>query len=162
MKLILIAIAGLILAAVTLLTGGLLLNQLPLNQPPGLATRLSTYFNTHVAEISEDSEFPELRSPRFDLPAAQLFTTVQDAVTNLGWQIDKADPAQDQLQAVVTSRLWRFQDDVVVQVRSRPNGGSTLDARSVSRVGEGDLGTNSRHLIDLLQAIQAAVAQPNA
>lgn len=140
-----------------LLVGALLLNQLPLNAPPGLATRLDTYFNTNVAEIKSDSPFPELHSPRYVLPPAELFRNVTAAMTSLGWQVTEADATTNMIRAVVTIPFWGFQDDVRVQVLPLGTGESSLYAYSASRVGKGDVGTNSRHLLNLLEALDKAL-----
>ncbi|KAG2495383.1 hypothetical protein HYH03_006651 [Edaphochlamys debaryana] len=61
------------------------------------------------------------------------------------------------LEAVSTTRLWRFKDDVVVRLRAEAGGewqgaegraGAVVrvDVRSRSRVGKGDLGANGERI----------------
>ena len=58
------------------------------------------------------------------------------------------------LEAVDTSRFFRFKDNVVVRIRPvGENDGSIVDMRSISRVGVSDIGVNAervrRFLADL-------------
>jgi uncharacterized protein (DUF1499 family) len=143
-------VLGVLLLAVVLLAGGLLLNRLPLNDPPGSFVRLYTYLNTHVAETIEGSPFPELRPRQYTLAADPLFAKVKEAVGRLPrWQIIESSDERRELHAVVTSALFRFGDDVLVTVVPQPGGKPAVMIHAVSRVGKGDLGTNTRHVLDL-------------
>ena len=139
----------------SLLIAGLIANRLPLTDPPGFTTRLSTYLNTHVAETTEDSSFPELRLRRYEAPDGLLFDIVRRAVQGLKWEIIGSDAVAKEIQAVVTTKIWRFKDDVSIEVRPAQPSGSVLRIRSVSRVGKGDLGANTRHVMDLIEAVNA-------
>ena len=54
-------------------------------------------------------------------------------------------PAEGRLEATETTRWFGFKDDVVVRV-SPTSDGSRVDVRSVSRVGQSDLGVNARRI----------------
>lgn len=72
-----------------------------------------------------------------------------------GWEIAAADPARGIVEATDTSRFFRFKDDVVVRVRPDSDGsGSTIDMRSISRVGVSDVGVNARRVRDFLVELQ--------
>jgi uncharacterized protein (DUF1499 family) len=147
----------LVLLGVALLAAGLIANRLPLTEPPGLLTRLSAYLNTNVAETQENSPFPELRPRRYEAPPELLFDVARRAVQNLKWEITVLDADKKEIQAVVTTKVWRFKDDVTIQVQPAQPSGSWLWIRSASRVGKGDLGANTRHILDLIQAVDAIV-----
>jgi uncharacterized protein (DUF1499 family) len=145
---------------VVLLAAGVIGNRLPLSDPPGAGVRLNTYLNTHVAETSEDAAFPELRTRRYLLPADVLYAKVKEAVARMpGWEI--ADSADDrrELHAVVTTTIFRFKDDVTVAVIPEPGGRQALKVRGESRVGKGDLGANTRHVLDLYNALEQVGAK---
>jgi len=156
------------LLGVALLAAGVISNRLPLTEPPGLWTRLSTYLNTNVAETRADSSFPELRLRRYEAPPELLFDVARRAAQNLKWEITVLDAAKKEIQAVVTSKIWGFKDDVTIQIQPAQPSGNWLWIRSASRVGKGDLGANTRHVLDLSQAVdaivpvQALVPQKNA
>ncbi len=73
------------------------------------------------------------------------------------WEIAAEDPASGSLEAVATSRLFRFKDDVAIRVRPAGSG-SRVDVRSRSRDGRSDLGVNARRI----EAFRAALAGPGA
>ncbi len=141
--------------AVGLLAGGLFSNRVPLTQPPGLEKRLATYLTKNVAETAENSEFPELQVRRYPVSAGRLYRVAQEAVADLGWELVATSDDRKTLGAVVTSRLWQFQDDLTA--RAVPDGAqaSLLHIRSRSRVGKGDLGANIRHILDLEARVAA-------
>ena len=69
-----------------------------------------------------------------------------------GWTITEVDAQAKTVEATATSRLFGFQDDVVIRVRPMPDGASKLDVRSKSRDGKGDLGTNAKRIRDYVAA----------
>jgi len=149
----------------SLLVAGIIANRLPLNDPPGFWTRISTYLSTNVAETSADSPFPELKLRRYEAPPALLFDIVRRAVQGMKWEVTSMDDTKYEIHAVVTTKLWQYKDDVVIQIQPAQPSGSWLWVRSSSRVGKGDLGANTRHIMDLIRYVdetvpkQAIVAQ---
>lgn len=154
-KLLLAALALLVVVPLLMVVVGLAGNRPPLAEPPGLGQRLKTYLTTNVVQTSPDSSFPELRPPVFPVSAQRLFDAAAAACTRLGWAAVASDPEKGTLQVVVTTWLWGFKDDVRIVVRPAGEGASMLSVRSASRVGKGDLGANTRHLLDLLAAVDA-------
>jgi uncharacterized protein (DUF1499 family) len=72
-----------------------------------------------------------------------------------GWEVVTTDPANGILEAVDTSRFFRFKDNVVVRVRPSADGrGSVVDMRSISRVGVSDVGVNARRVREFLAALR--------
>ena len=146
-----------------LLAAGMIQNRLPWTEPPGAGKRLTTYLNTHTAETVEGSPFAELRPRHYEhVPPARLFATVREAIGKLpSWRVVEQDPLHGSLHAVVTTPLWRFQDDVHIRVEPDPaTDGAVLLIRSESRVGKGDLGTNTRHVLDLYAQLDATIPPP--
>jgi hypothetical protein len=128
-------------------------NRVPLWEPPGPWARLSTYLTTNVAVMTEESPFPELRSPVFDYEINQLYQRTVEAIQDMGWVVVNRDEESTEITAIVQTPLWGFKDDVVVRVLEISPGRSSLWIRSSSRVGKGDLGANTRHILDLLDKI---------
>ncbi len=157
MKLVLVLILAVPVVGVLLLAGGLLGNRLPWLDPPGIQPRLKHYLTTHVAETTLDATYPELRMAVYPVSADRLFQAVGEAAARLGWQVRSADPAARTMALVVTTAVWRFKDDVTVRVEAAGSRGSVLHLRSASRVGQGDLGANTRHILDLREALRASL-----
>ena len=138
---------------VSLLAAGLISNDLPWSDSPGAGTRLLTYLTTHVVETTPDSAFPELRPSRYAAPAALMFDVARRAADALHWESSTVDPEARKIEAVVTTKILKFKDDVTLWVEADGDERSTLFARSASRVGWGDLGANTRHLMNLFETV---------
>jgi uncharacterized protein (DUF1499 family) len=67
------------------------------------------------------------------------------AARKLGWETTTHDAATGTFEAVDTSELFHFVDDIAVRVRPS-NGGSVVDIRSKSRDGKGDMGANAARI----------------
>ena len=65
-----------------------------------------------------------------------------------------ADSAAGRIEATATTRWFGFKDDVVIRVEPDP-AGSMVDVRSVSRVGQSDVGTNARRIRAYLARLTA-------
>ena len=79
-------------------------------------------------------------------PAAAFARVTEVAKASPNWTITYSDPATNTLEVVATSKLWHFNDDVVIQVRPAPDGTSLIEMRSKSRDGIGDFGVNAKRI----------------
>jgi uncharacterized protein (DUF1499 family) len=61
------------------------------------------------------------------------------------WVIAAANSPEGRIEATDTTFWFGFKDDIVIRITSAP-GGSRIDARSLSRVGRSDVGTNARRI----------------
>jgi uncharacterized protein (DUF1499 family) len=155
MRLLLISFLVLLfLLPLLLLTGALWQNHLPWQEPPGFASRLQTYLSTNIARLAPESPYPELRPRSYPHSPQAVAEVLRVAVSALGWELKSEDPRSHRFEAVVTSRIWGFADDVTLEVGLATDGGSVLTGSSRSRVGKGDLGTNTRHLLDVIDALE--------
>jgi uncharacterized protein (DUF1499 family) len=159
----LLGLIGLALAAgLMLAAGGILWNRVPLLESPGPMVRLQVYLTRNTVETAPDAPLPEHRPRTWSVPPEVLFPRLVEAVTALGWGELSVDGSARTVTAVVETPLWRFQDDVVVRVAPAGEGESTLHFHSRSRTGRGDLGANTRHLLDLYGALAKELAEiPN-
>ncbi len=137
----------------SLLGAGLISNDLPWSDPPGVGTRLMTYLSTNVAETTSDSAFPELRPRTYAAPAALMFDVARRAAEALHWELSTVEPEARKIEAVATTRVIKFKDDITIWVEADGEERSTLFARSASRVGTIDLGANIRHIMDLFETV---------
>ncbi|HYO45065.1 MAG TPA: DUF1499 domain-containing protein [Gemmatimonadota bacterium] len=98
--------------------------------------------------------YPDLVPLTLDTPPDAAFLRALEAVSDMGWEIVESDPNRGRIEATATTPWFGFKDDVVVRVRSAPEG-SRVDVRSVSRVGRSDVGTNARRIRDYLEMVEA-------
>jgi uncharacterized protein (DUF1499 family) len=99
-------------------------------------------------------EYPDIQPQRFDQPFGKVFDAALDASRTMGWEIRETNREQGIIEAVATTRLFKFKDDVTIII-SREGAGTVVNVRSKSRVGKGDLGTNARRI----RAFQAELAK---
>jgi len=90
--------------------------------------------------------YPDLKPLALNAPPESAYEAALNAAKRMPrWTILAADAAARSIEAVASTGLLRFKDDIVIEVR--PNGsGSTLHMRSKSRVGKGDLGANAERI----------------
>lgn len=89
--------------------------------------------------------YPFLKPLQSDLAPAAAQARAEALVRDMGWELVASDPAAGIVEATDTTALYGFKDDVVIRIR--PEGsGSVLDLRSVSRVGQSDLGANAARI----------------
>ena len=60
-------------------------------------------------------------------------------------KILSSDPAESQIEAIATSRLFGFEDEVAIRV-TETDTGARIDIRSRSRLGQIDRGANARRI----------------
>ncbi len=143
----------LVVVSAAFLAAGLIANKLPWMDPPGVGTRLMTYLSTNVAETAVDSPFPELKPRAYAAPAAFMFDVARRAAKALKWELTNIDPETKKIEAVVTTQVIGFKDDVIIQVEATGEESCKLLVRSASRVGKGDLGANTRHVMNLIETV---------
>jgi uncharacterized protein (DUF1499 family) len=96
--------------------------------------------------LMQREAFPDLTPIAVPLSPPQAFDRAREIATQLGWTITRSDSSSFSIEATDVSRVFRFVDDVVIRIRPDGAGGSTVDVRSNSRVGGGDLGANARRI----------------
>ncbi len=104
-----------------------------------------------LAELTTGA-YPDLTTRTFSDPPDAVFERALVAVEGLGWELVAQAPAEGRIEATDTTFWYRFKDDVVIRIQPAANG-TTVDARSVSRVGRGDAGTNARRLRAFFDAL---------
>jgi len=72
------------------------------------------------------------------------------------WTITQADPKTALIEAVATTRLFGFQDDIVIRVRPETAKSTRVDMRSKSRDGKGDIGANAARIRTYIATVEAA------
>ncbi len=96
--------------------------------------------------------YPDIRPALIDIPPGTAFARALAAARSLGWQILASVPAEGRIEAVDTSLLFGFKDDVVIRVAANGEG-SRIDVRSLSRVGRSDIGANARRVRAFLREL---------
>jgi len=97
--------------------------------------------------------YPDLQTLTTDLSYDDAFSRALRVANDLGWKIYHQDRNAGVIEAVDTTRIMAFKDDVVIRIRTNAQG-TLLDLRSVSRVGQGDIGANAKRIRAFSEAFQ--------
>ncbi|MBY0285323.1 MAG: DUF1499 domain-containing protein [Sphingomonas sp.] len=92
--------------------------------------------------------YGDITTLHLPLDTAKAMDRATRLVQSRGWVIAKLDAATGTIEATDTSLFFRFKDDVIVRIRPdlSPAGGAIVDMRSISRVGESDIGVNAKRI----------------
>lgn len=112
------------------------------------------YAGGRVAELQKQA-YPDLTTLRSALPPAELFTRAAKAAVDAGWHVVDTSPLDGRIEATATTPMFGFKDDVVIRVRAAEKG-SELDMRSMSRLGQSDVGANAARIRAFFETLKSA------
>jgi uncharacterized protein (DUF1499 family) len=114
-----------------------------------------TYDGPEVA-AQQQLAYSDLAPLQTKAPNAQVFAAARAALENMGLEITDADPDRGRIEAVHTSLLYGFKDDVVVRIQETADG-TKVDVRSKSRLGRSDIGMNAKRIRTFMAKLKAAL-----
>lgn len=97
--------------------------------------------------------YPDVGPLDLSLPTGEAFAAALSLVEDRGWEVLSADPAESQIEAIATSRLFGFEDEVAIRVTETETG-ARVDMRSRSRLGRIDRGVNARRIAAFLSDLE--------
>jgi uncharacterized protein (DUF1499 family) len=109
---------------------------------------------------AQEEAYPDIGPMALERSASEVFSLVHEAVERLGWTIvlseapGETDPGR--IEASDRTLVMGFTDDVAVQIKGDDTH-AIIDARSVSRYGLHDLGTNAERIRKLFAEITTAL-----
>ena len=89
--------------------------------------------------------YPDLLPVILDVSPDTAFNRAMAAVETLGWEVVNTSQTFGRIEATDTTFWFKFKDDIVIRLRPE-SAGVRIDARSVSRMGKGDVGVNAIRL----------------
>ena len=98
----------------------------------------------------QTAAYPDLQTSHSTLDFKEAFIRATSVIEDLGWEITLSDPEAGLIEAVATTTVMAFRDDIVIRIKTAA-GGTLIDLRSASRVGQSDLGANARRIRDFLR-----------
>lgn len=106
---------------------------------------------------TDEGNDPDLTPLELRLPFGDAFALVEKTIGVLRrWRIESIDSNAGLLHATRRTKLLRFVDDILLRLEETPES-ALLHAHSQSRVGKGDFGQNRRNILELFNALRAAV-----
>ncbi len=116
---------------------------------------LATWPLINDVETGRTPEYPDLRVKEYAASPERVAKAVEAALGKLPrWEIVGSGQgrASHRVEAVHTTRVFRFKDDVSVRIWKEGEK-TQVSVRSKSRIGKGDLGQNARNIRELLAAL---------
>ena len=98
--------------------------------------------------------YPDVRPLELSLSFDDAFAAALALAEDRNWDVLSADPAEAQIEAIATSFLYGFEDEVAVRVM-KIESGTRIDMRSRSRLGQIDRGANARRIEAFLSDLKA-------
>lgn len=99
-------------------------------------------------------QYADLQPQRFTQPVEKVYDASLESLRAMAMEIREERRAEGIIEAVATTRVFKFKDDVTVTI-IRNEDTTIVNVRSKSRVGKGDLGANARRI----RAFQAELAK---
>ena len=109
----------------------------------------------NTVETGLTPEYPDLQPREYAASEQEVTRAVKAAIGHLPrFELVGAGAGRggSEVQAVATTRVLRFKDDVNARIR-REGGKTRVSVRSKSRVGSIDFGQNARNVRELLAAL---------
>ena len=119
--------------------------------------RNSTDYSADTAALQKTG-YPDIGPAMLNVSPAQALQLAERAARAMGWDIAAVAPDDLRIEATDTTPMFGFKDDVVIRVTAN-GGGSRIDARSLSRIGGSDLGTNAKRIRSFMRKIGAIQAK---
>jgi uncharacterized protein (DUF1499 family) len=119
--------------------------------------RNSTDYGTDTAALQKKG-YPDIGPAVLNVSSAQALQLAERAARAMGWDIVAVAPDDLRIEATDTTPMFGFKDDIVIRVTANGSG-SQVDARSLSRIGSSDLGTNAKRIRSFMREIEASQAK---
>jgi len=122
-----------------------------INPPEFVAAVAARGSDSNPLDIKPDTiaqqkvAYPDISPVIVDLATTEAFARSVAAAKALGWEVIAQDEQTGTLEAVDTTAIMGFKDDIAIRI-SREGDSSIIDLRSVSRVGVSDLGANAKRI----------------
>lgn len=97
--------------------------------------------------------YPDMRPLDLPVSADEAFAPALALVEERGWEVLSADPDESQIEAIATSRLFGFEDEVAIRI-AETDTGTRVDMRSRSRLGQIDRSANARRIESFLSDLE--------
>ena len=119
------------------------------NAPNGYEYGVSEAWPAEKLGATTIEAYPRLKPIKSDLSVANAVDRTETTLQAMGLQIVAVDKGAGLVEATATTFWFGFKDDVVVRVVEDEEG-SKIDLRSMSRVGQSDVGVNAARIAEFL------------
>jgi len=101
----------------------------------------------------QTTAYPDIKPQTYTESADVIFNRAVNVAQALKWEIVNQNKAMGIIEATDTTFWFRFKDDIVIKI-TKEDGNTTLNARSLSRVGISDVGKNAARLREFFKQMK--------
>ncbi|MBT3626447.1 MAG: DUF1499 domain-containing protein [Gammaproteobacteria bacterium] len=120
------------------------------NAPNGYEYGVSEAWPAEKLGATTMEAYPGLKPIESDLSAANAVDRTEATLQGMGLEIVAVDKEAGLVEATATTFWFGFKDDMVVRIVANGEG-SKIDLRSMSRVGQSDVGANAARISDFVE-----------
>ena len=120
------------------------------NAPNGYEYGASKAWPAEKLGATTMEAYPGLKPIESDLSAADAVDRTEATLQGMGLEIVAVDKEAGLVEATATTFWFGFKDDMVVRIVANGEG-SKIDLRSMSRVGQSDVGANAARISDFVE-----------
>ena len=102
-------------------------------------------YNTEELASEQSQAYPKVKTLVSDMTLIDAHAKAKSVIESMGLALVNSDAEKGIIEATETTAIWGFKDDVVVRVVEK-DGKTIIDLRSVSRIGQSDLGANAKRI----------------
>ncbi|MFL2518161.1 MAG: DUF1499 domain-containing protein [Candidatus Azotimanducaceae bacterium] len=101
----------------------------------------------------QTAAYPWVKPLTLMAPVDEVVDRAEAVMRDMGLEIVSSNKTTGLVEATATTFWFGFKDDVAVRVQPAADGGTQVDLRSVSRVGQSDLGANAARIGEILKGL---------
>lgn len=113
-----------------------------------------------VAE-HQKAAYPNLKHLEVDMDSENAFTLAVEVAKGMGWEIIVENTDDMQIEAVETSVMFGFKDNIVIRLQESADN-TRVDMRSHSRLGKIDRGVNAKRILKYMHNLKQRIAEEKA
>ena len=111
-----------------------------------------TYNSAELAP-QQTKAYPWVKPLTLQASADEVVDRAEAVLRDMGLEIVSVNKNAGLVEATATTFWFGFKDDVAVRVQPAADGGTQVDVRSISRVGQSDLGANAARIGEILNGL---------
>lgn len=124
------------------------------NAPNGAEYGGAEGWSPESLALATREAYPELAPIRTSLSIGDAVRQSESVLEAMGLEVVSADPIDGRVEATATTFWFGFKDDMVLRI-SESGDESVVDIRSMSRVGQSDVGANAARIMEFVQRFSA-------
>jgi uncharacterized protein (DUF1499 family) len=110
-------------------------------------------YDTAALAPQQTAAYPWVKPLTLMAPVDEVVDRAEAVMRDMGLEIVSSNKTTGLVEATATTFWFGFKDDVAVRVQPAADGGTQVDLRSVSRVGQSDLGANAARIGQILKGL---------